>query len=300
MYKYFLFIFLFFSLFSYGQEKVKKPKIVTSFTIIADMAQNVAGDKAIIVSITKPNAEIHQYQPSPKDIVNVQNADLILWNGMNLELWFERFLQDVGDIPSVIITENIEPISIYEGEYTGKPNPHAWMSVKNGLVYVENIRKALIAIDPENTETYNENARHYSLKIEAIRENLYKSLKHIPSHQRYLVTSEGAFSYLTKDIGFKEIYIWSMNADQQGSNKQIRSVIDKIREKKIPVIFSESTISDKPAKQIAKETNILYGGVLYVDSLSKKTGNVPTYLDLLEVTIRTIADGFEKAGVSHE
>ncbi len=300
MRKYFFFIFFFFSLFSYGLEKAQKPKIVTSFTIIADMAQNVAGDKAIVESITKANAEIHQYQPTAKDIVRVQQADLILWNGMNLELWFERFLQDVGDIPSVIISEGIEPLSIYDGEYRGKPNPHAWMSVKNGLIYVENIRKALTVLDPANAEIYNKNAAEYSLKIKAVSENLFERLKNVPPRQRYLVTSEGAFSYLAKDIGFKELYIWPMNADQQGSNKQIRNVIDNIRQKNIPVIFSESTISDKPAKQIARETKILYGGVLYVDSLSKKNGPVPTYLDLLTVTIKTIADGFEKAGAINE
>ncbi len=293
-------LLFFFSLFSYGENKKEKPKIVTSFTIIADMAKNVAGDKAIVESITKPNAEIHQYQPTPKDIVRVQNADLILWNGMNLERWFEQFLQDTGNIPSVILTENIEPISIYEGEYRGKPNPHAWMSAENGLIYVENIRKALIMLDPENAETYNENATQYSLKIKSVRKNLYDNFKHIPPQKRYLVTSEGAFSYLAKDIGFKEIYIWPMNADQQGSNKQMRHVIQKIKENDVPVIFSESTISDKPAKQIAKETNIFYGGTLYVDSLSKEKDLIPTYLDLLEVTIKTIIDGFEKAGVHYE
>lgn len=294
--KYLTFIFCSFCLFSYGQEPVKKPKIATSFTIIADMAQNIAGDKAIVESITRPNAEIHQYQPTPKDIVRVQDADLILWNGMNLELWFERFLQDAKDIPSVIVTENIEPISIYKGEYEGKPNPHAWMSPANALIYVENIRKALVDLDPENAKTYNQNAKAYSQKIEDLQKNLYIRLNHIPAAQRYLATSEGAFSYLAKDIGFKEVYIWPINADQQGANKQIRQVIDVIRQNNIPVIFSESTVSNKAAKQIAKETNILYGGVLYVDSLPPKA----TYLDLLYKNIQTIADAFEKAGVLHE
>ncbi len=292
--KYILFSLIFLSFFSYGQDQKEgqKLKIVTSFTIIADMAQNVAGDKATIVSITRPNAEIHQYQPTPKDIMRIQDADLILWNGMNLELWFEQFLQDAKNIPSVIVTENIEPISIYEGEYEGKPNPHAWMSPENGLIYVENIRKALTDLDPQHAEIYNQNAQIYSQKIKDLQKTLYTQLAPIPEHQRYLITSEGAFSYLAKDMDFKEIYIWPINADQQGSNRQMRHVIDTIRQNNLAVIFSESTISDKAAKQIAKETKILYGGVLYVDSLPPE-GN---YLDLLYGNIQTIAKAFEKAG----
>lgn len=292
--KYILFSLIFLSFFSYGQDQKEgqKLKIVTSFTIIADMAQNVAGDKATIVSITRPNAEIHQYQPTPKDIMRIQDADLILWNGMNLELWFEQFLQDAKNIPSVIVTENIEPISIYEGEYEGKPNPHAWMSPENGLIYVENIRKALTDLDPQHAEIYNQNAQIYSQKIKDLQKTLYTQLAPIPAHQRYLITSEGAFSYLAKDMDFKEIYIWPINADQQGSNRQMRHVIDTIRQNNLAVIFSESTISDKAAKQIAKETKILYGGVLYVDSLPPE-GN---YLDLLYGNIQTIAKAFEKAG----
>ncbi len=272
-----------------------KIKAVTSFTVIADIARNVAGDVATVESITKPGAEIHDYQPTPKDIVRAQNADIIFWNGLNLERWFKRFLQDVQDVPNIVITTGITPLSIYEGPYTGKPNPHAWMSTKNALIYTDNIRKAFIKIDPKNANAYNTNATIYIEKIKAIQSNLTNKTKNIPADKRYLVTSEGAFSYLAKDLGMKEIYLWPINADQQGTPQQVRNVIDKIRKKNIPVVFSESTISDKPAKQVAAETNALYGGVLYVDSLSKAGGKVPTYLDLLNVTTSTIADGFEKA-----
>ena len=105
----------------------EKFKAVTTFTVIADIAQNVAGDAAIVESITKPGAEIHDYQPTPQDIVRAKGADVILWNGLNLERWFERFLTDVNNVPSVIVSEGVEPLSIYEGPYTGTPNPHAWM-----------------------------------------------------------------------------------------------------------------------------------------------------------------------------
>ena len=269
-------------------------KVVTTFTVIQDIAQNVAGDKAVVESITKPGAEIHDYQPTPQDIVKAQSADLVLWNGMNLESWFERFFAQVKDKPAVVVTEGIEPISIYEGPYKDKPNPHAWMSTKNALIYIENIRQALVKYDPANAEAYNANAKAYVDKIVALDQPLRERLAKVPEAQRWLVTSEGAFSYLARDYGFKELYLWAINQDEQGTPKQIRKVIDQVRKHQIPVVFSESTISDKPAKQVAKESKARYGGVLYVDSLSTKDGKVPTYIDLLNVTVSTIVAGFEK------
>ncbi len=271
-----------------------KFKVVTTFTIIADIASNVAGDAAVVESITKPGAEIHGYQPGPRDIVKAQDADLVLWNGMNLEQWFEKFFQNVKDVPQVVLSEGVEPMGIAEGPYTGKPNPHGWMSPNNALIYVENVRKALVQYDPANEATYNANAVAYSEQIRAMDAPLRARLDLIPESERWLVTSEGAFSYLARDYGLKELYLWPINADQQGTPQQVRKVIDAVRANKIPVVFSESTVSDKPAKQVAKETGAAYGGVLYVDSLSEADGRTPTYLKLLEVTVDTIAKGFGK------
>jgi manganese/iron transport system substrate-binding protein len=267
-------------------------RVVTTFTVIQDIAQNVAGTAATVESITKPGAEIHDYQPTPLDIVKAQSADLVLWNGMNLERWFERFFENVKDVPGIVLTEGIEPIGISEGPYTGKPNPHAWMSPTNALIYVENIRKALVEHDPDNAEVYDRNAALYSAQIKAIDEPLRRRLAAIPEGQRWLVTSEGAFSYLARDYALRELYLWPINADEQGTPKQVRRVIDEVRKNAIPVMFSESTVSDKPAKQVARETGATYGGVLYVDSLSDARGPVPSYLKLLEVTVETIVKGF--------
>ena len=271
-----------------------KFKVVTTFTIIQDMAQNIAGDAATVESITKPGAEIHDYEPTPKDIVKAQSADLVLWNGLNLERWFEKFFQNVKDKPAVVVTEGIEPMSINEGPYTGNPNPHAWMSPSNALIYIENIKNALVKYDPQNKETYEKNAALYAQKIKELDKPLREKLAQVPEAQRWLVTSEGAFSYLTRDYGFKEAYLWPINAEQQGTPQQVRKVIETVKANNIPVVFSESTISPKPAKQVAKETGAKYGGVLYVDSLSNKKGPVPTYIDLLNTTVSTIAKGFEK------
>ena len=272
----------------------KKFKVVTTFTIIQDIAQNVAGDAAVVESITKVGAEIHEYDPTPQDITKALSADLVLWNGLNLELWFKRFFEDIKDVPSVVVTEGIDPMPIQEGSYKGNPNPHAWMSPTLALTYIENIRAALVKYDPKNAEIYNKNASDYVAKIKALDAPLRERLAKIPESQRWLVTSEGAFSYLARDYNLKEAYLWPINAEQQGTPKQVKNLIDLVRANNIPVLFSESTISDKPAKQVSKETSAKYGGVLYVDSLSTKDGPVPTYIDLLKVTVETIAKGFEK------
>lgn len=274
-----------------AQESDDPFKAVTTFTVLADMAQNVAGDAAEVVSITKPGAEIHGYEPTPQDIVRASDADLILWNGLNLELWFEQFLVNLGDIPSVTLTDGIEPISIAEGSYEGQANPHAWMGLDNALVYVDNIAAAFAEYDPENAETYMANAESYKTEIRDTIEPLRDQIAQIPADQRWLVTCEGAFSYLARDFGMKELYLWPMNADQIGTPQQVRAVIDGVRENDIPVVFCESTVNTSPAEQVARETGAAYGGVLYVDSLTEADGEVPTYLDLLRVTSQTIADG---------
>ena len=269
-----------------------KKRVVTSFTIIADMAREVAGDAAIVESINKPGAEIHGYDPTPKDVVRAQHADLVLWNGMNLELWFEKFFANVKDVPGAVLTEGIDPIGISEGPYSAKPNPHAWMSPSNAVIYVENIRKALVEMDPANEETYNANAADYTERINAVAEPVRRKLEEIPEEQRWLVTSEGAFSYLCHDFGLRQLYLWPINADAQGTPQQVRKVIDAVRSNGIPVVFSESTVSDKPARQVAKETGARYGGVLYVDSLTGADGPAPNYLKLLEANADTILKGF--------
>lgn len=269
-------------------------KVVTTFTVLADMARHVAGDAATVVSITKPGAEIHGYSPTPRDIVSAVDADLILWNGMNLELWFEQFLSNLGDIPSVTLSDGVDPISIAEGGYEGMPNPHAWMGLANALVYVDNIASAFVLYDPENAATYLANADAYKTQIRDTITPLRERIATIPEDKRWLVTCEGAFSYLARDFGMKELYLWPMNADQTGTPQQVRKVIDQVRANDIPVVFCESTVNTSPAKQIARETGAVFGGVLYVDSLSTADGPVPSYLDLLRVTAQTVADGLSE------
>ena len=270
----------------------RRPRVLTTFTILRDMAQQVAGTHAVVESITKPGAEIHEYEPTPLDIVKAQSADLVLWNGLGLERWFERFFGSVQNVPSAVLTEGIEPLGISSGPYDGKPNPHSWMSPANAIRYVENIRRALVRIDPAHAEAYSANAEAYTVQIRSIDAPLRATLDQIPADHRWLVSSEGAFSYLARDYGLRELYLWPVNADQEGTPQQVRAVVDQVRAQRIPVVFSESTISDKPMLQVAKETGARYGGVLYVDSLTDDDGPAPTYLRLLEHNARTLVLGF--------
>ncbi|MDC1481142.1 metal ABC transporter substrate-binding protein [Ascidiaceihabitans sp.] len=271
-----------------------KFKAVTTFTVIADMARNVAGDAAIVESVTKAGAEIHGYQPTPRDIIRAQGADLILWNGLNLELWFEQFFSNLSEVPSVTLTDGVDPMSITGGEYDGKPNPHAWMSTTSAMIYVDNIRDAFVQHDAENAAIYIANAEAYKKEIVEAIKPLEEAILNVPRAQRWLVSCEGAFSYLARDFDMKELYLWPINADQQGTPQQVRKVIDGVRANNIPTVFCESTVSQSPAEQVARETDATYGGVLYVDSLTEIDGAVPTYIDLLRVTIETISTGLTK------
>ncbi len=283
-----LMLFLFSNICVASNSKIK---VVTTFTIIADMTRNVAGEHAEVESITKIGAEIHGYQPTPRDLIKAQDADLIVWNGLNLERWFEQFFNGLEEVPSIIVSEGIIPVSIREGEYEGQPNPHAWMGLENALLYVDNIMNALIRLDPSNRDSYILNADNYKNRIIRTIAPLRSAILKIPASRRWLVSCEGAFSYLIKDYEMRELYLWPINVDSQGTPQQVRKVIDKVRENKIPAIFCESTVSQAPALQVVSETGSHYGGILYVDSLTTSDGIVPTYLDLLRVTSETILKG---------
>jgi len=269
----------------------EKKNVVTTFSIIADLVRNVAGYAATVESITKVGAEIHGYEPTPSDVVKVQKADLVLDNGFYLERWFDKFYEKLRKVPRATLTEGITPMSIKEGPYQDRPNPHAWMSPKNALIYVENIRKALVKLDPPNAKIYTNNAKAYSQKLRAIDQDIAKALEAIPPKNRYIVSCEGAFSYLVRDYKLSEVYMWAINADQQGTPRQIEKVINLVRANKIPAVFCESTVNDKAQRQVAQETGAKFGGTFYVDSISLPDGPVPDYLSLLRYDARTLLSG---------
>ena len=271
-------------------------RVATTFTIIADLAKNVAGDAADVVSITRPGAEIHNYQPTPRDLLRVRDADVVLWNGLGLERWFEKFIARVKNATDVVVSEGVEPLAVRDRPYVTQPNPHAWMSPDDVSIYVRNIEVALSQADPQNAQLYQQNADDYLKQIEAVVVDINERLAGVPESKRWLASTEGAFSYLARQFNLQEIYLYPINADGQGTPKQVKAMIDAVRLNNIPVVFSESTGSDKPARQVARDTGAAYGGVLYVDSLSEADGPVPTYLDLLRVTTETVVKGLTGEG----
>lgn len=264
---------------------------LSTFTIIADMVSEVGGDKVESISLTKPGAEIHGYQPTPDDLVRASKADVIFENGMNLELWTHKLKASIPDVPVVTVSEGIQVIDITEDAYAGKPNPHAWMSPKQGLVYVENIRRALVNIAPQYESYFNANAERYSKEIQNVDLALETELATLPQNNRILVTCEGAFSYLTNDYGLQEIYLWPINSEAQGSPQQIARVISLVNEQQIPAVFCESTVEPRIQKEVVAATAAKLGGTLYVDSLSPSDGPAATYLTLLQHTADTITNG---------
>lgn len=270
-----------------------KKVVLTTFTIIADMAQQVAGDKAIVQSLTKTGAEIHGYEPTPSDLQRGQQADLILDNGLGLERWAEKFYSNLKNVPRITLSQGVTVVNINQDSYAGKPNPHAWMSPKAALIYVENIRKALVGLDPINADSYNTNAANYSQKIKALDQQLRETIATVPPDRRFIVSCEGAFSYIAQDYGLKELYLWAVNSEQQATPKQIQNVIQQVRQQKIPAIFCESTVSADAQKQVARETGAKFAGVFYVDSLTPADGVAPTYLSLLTYNINTLVKGLQ-------
>ncbi|MCV9994224.1 metal ABC transporter substrate-binding protein [Paeniglutamicibacter sp. ZC-3] len=263
-----------------GQDDSDRPVVLTTFTVLADIARNVGGDKITVESITKAGAEIHGYEPTPQDIAKASRAHLILDNGLNLEAWFEQFIVEL-DVPHVVVSEGVEVMDISEDANAGLPNPHAWMSPVNVQIYVENIRDAFIELDPENREYYTRNATAYNAELETLEKNLVQGLSGLKENERALVTCEGAFSYLARDAGLTEKYIWAVNAEQQATPRQIASAIEFVKDNEVPAVFCESTVSDAPMQQVVQGSGSTFGGTLFVDSLSEADGPVPTYLDLI-------------------
>ena len=267
-----------------------RPVVLTTFTVLADIARNVAGDHLRVESITRVGAEIHGYDPTPGDVARARDADLVLDNGLGLEAWFAQFLDGV-DVPHVVVSDGVDVLDVTEDAYAGRPNPHAWMSPLRTQVYVANVADAFADLDPAHAADYRANADAYSAELQAVHDELVAAVATLPERQRVLVTCEGAFTYLAHDAGLDEHYLWAVNAERQSTPRQVAAVVDVVRERDVPAVFCESTVSDTAMRQVVDASDARFGGTLYVDSLSEPDGPVPTYLDLLRHDVRTIVDG---------
>ncbi len=275
-------------------ERSGKPLVLTTFTVLADMARNVAGERLVVESITKLGAEIHGYQPTPTDLVKASEADLIIENGFGLELWARKFTAAAGDVPVVTLSKGMQPLLIDGDVYAGKPNPHVWMSPKRSIKYVDRLVEAFSKLDPSGAKQFQSNGQIYKAKLLQLDLDLRRTLAKIPDKRRVLVTCEGAFTYLAKDYGLEEAYLWPVNAESTVTPKRMLSLIKTVKEREIPEIFCESTVSSKAQREVAKASGAKFGGVFYVDSLSSKKGPASTLLDLQRHNANLIKKGLMK------
>ena len=269
-------------------EEGERPLVLTTFTVLADIARAVAGEHLRVESITKVGAEVHGYEPTPGDIRRAAEAALVLENGLGLEGWFDRLLAET-DAPRVTVAAGVTPIPLAGTDDVS--NPHAWMSAVSGAAYVEAIVAAFSALLPAEAASFAEAGAAYQAELAQIHDELRAAVAALPPSHRTLVTCEGAFSYLARDAGLGEVYLWPVNAEQQATPQQVAAAIRAVQDQQIPAVFCESTVSDRAMQQVVAATGAAFGGVLYVDSLSDATGPVPSYLALLRYDAQLIVAG---------
>ena len=272
------------------EKETNKEVILASFTVLADIIENVAKDEFVVKSITKPGVEVHGYQPTPSDLIKASKAFVFIDNGFGFELWAEKFVSNL-QIKRVTISNRLEPIFISEDFYKGKPNPHAWISPKRGMIYVDVIVDSLSELKPSEAESFKNNGQIYKNKIAKIDKDFSLFINNLEKNNRYLVTCEGAFSYLTNDYGLKEAYLWPVNAESQITPKRMARTISLVKNKNIPSVFCESTVSNESQMVVASETGANFQGDLFVDSLSQDDESVNTYLKMLQKNLNLIKKG---------
>ena len=272
------------------EKETNKEVILASFTVLADIIENVAKDEFVVKSITKPGVEVHGYQPTPSDLIKASKAFVFIDNGFGFELWAEKFVSNL-QIKRVTISNRLEPIFISEDFYKDKPNPHAWISPKRGMIYVDVIVDSLSELKPSEAESFKNNGQIYKNKIAKIDKDFSLFINNLEKNNRYLVTCEGAFSYLTNDYGLKEAYLWPVNAESQITPKRMARTISLVKNKNIPSVFCESTVSNESQMVVASETGAKFGGDLFVDSLSQDNKSANTYLKMLQHNLTLIKKG---------
>ncbi|MEL6141509.1 MAG: zinc ABC transporter substrate-binding protein, partial [Bacteroidota bacterium] len=266
------------------------PIVVASASIFADMAEVIGGDMIRVQSVVPIGGDPHIYEPTPEDVRLVARADLILINGLTFEGWMNELIENSGTTAeTVTVTEGLATIA--SEEYANSSDPHAWMSAKNGLVYIVNIRDALIRLDPANAEGYRFNANMYTGQIQDVDEYIQRSIASIPAEQRVLITSHDAFRYFGKRYGIRVEAALGTSTDADVQTNDIVRLAKVIRESRVPAIFVESTINPKLIQQIAADHGVDIGGSLYADSLGEPDGEAGTYLKMLKYNTETIVKG---------
>ena len=272
-------------------DKSNKKLLLVSFTVLEDIVRNIVGEEFNVKSITKPGMEVHGYQTTPSDLIKGSRAEVFIDNGFGFELWAEKFVSNLK-VKRITIANNLKPLFIGEDAYKGKPNPHAWISPKRGIIYVDTLSRALSELKPQSKTVFKKNAEIYKNKLLEIDEDFSLFLNTLKKNQKYLVSCEGAFTYLTNDYGLKEAYLWPVNAESQITPKRMAKVINLVKTNDIPAVFCESTVSSESQLAVARETGAKFGGNFFVDSLSEKNGPASSYIDLLNHNLNLIKQAY--------
>lgn len=268
-------------------------QLVTTYSIIYDLVTKVAGERAAIHSLVPIGADPHTYEPRPSDLQLINAADAVFYHGLNLELWFDRFIESAGGQDKIIIvTDKIEPILLRGGAYDGLPDPHAWLDVKETMKYVETIRDALIELDPEGKEIYQANSANYLRQLEELDGWIRNEVEKIPAERRLLVTTENAFQYFARAYGFSILgYIYNLAPEEEPSAQQISQLIERIRAENVPAIFIDTTINPRLTEQVASDSGAEIAGSLYVDSLGPEGSDGDSYIKMMRSNVEKIVRG---------
>ncbi len=279
-----------------AQQEATKLKVVATFSILADFARNVGGDRIDVTTLVGPNGDVHVYAPTTADAEAIRNAGLVIVNGFGLEGWLPRLVESSGGhATTVVATHGIVPRKVAAGEIlsrdrgAGSPDPHAWQSVANAEIYVANIRDAMVATDPADAATYQANASAYLAKLRALDHDVREALAPIPVERRKVISTHAAFGYFAAAYDITFVAPQGVSTETEPSARGIATIITQIKKEKIPAVFLENISDPRLMRQIASETGAAIGGTLYSDSLTAKDGEAPSYIEMIRHNIRTVA-----------
>ena len=278
-----------------------KLNVVATNSIIADITKNIAGDKINLHSIVPVGQDPHEYEPLPEDVKKTSQADLIFYNGINLETggnaWFTKLVENAKKKENkdyYAVSEGVDVIYLEGQSEKGKEDPHAWLNLENGIIYAQNIAKRLSEKDPANKETYEKNLKAYVEKLSALDKEAKEKFNNIPEEKKMIVTSEGCFKYFSKAYTVPSAYIWAINTEEEGTPDQIKTLVEKLRKTKVPSLFVESSVDDRPMKTVSKDTNIPIYAKIFTDSVAEKGEEGDSYYSMMKYNLEKIAEGLSK------
>ena len=278
-----------------------KLKVVTTNSILADITKNIAEDKIDLHSIVPVGKDPHEYEPLPEDVKKTSQADLIFYNGINLETggnaWFTKLVKNANKVENkdyFAASDGVDVIYLEGQNQAGKEDPHAWLNLENGIIYAKNIAKQLIAKDPKNKDFYEKNLAAYTEKLSKLDQEAKQAFNNIPAEKKMIVTSEGCFKYFSKAYGVPSAYIWEINTEEEGTPEQIKTLLEKLRQTKVPSLFVESSVDERPMKTVSKDSNIPIFAKIFTDSIAKEGEEGDSYYSMMKWNLEKIAEGLNK------